>query len=195
MMLLLRGVTLLLLCAAAAAVDSSSKREPAKADEAALETAAATGNPAALTALAASRHADALRRAAHSPNEQEPTLALLRSAVRLTPMTPAYWNDLGVFEMRCGLHAKSVQRFRRAIGLEAPAEYGDDGVATLFEDQQVTHAEAVAAARVNLERLRAVYWDDAALEKALLHDHDRVQIEHGLTNLTRVRVDDLTKVS
>jgi tetratricopeptide (TPR) repeat protein len=163
--------------------DSSDTEEPppetlaaAAADDAALEAAVAAGGDAgaAVLRLAAARHASALARISHSPRVQEPTLALLRSAARLVPASAAYWNDLGVFELRRGMHKKAQQRFQRALRADPPG-----------------HAEA----RANLARLHAVYWDDGALPKTLLHDHDRVEIEHGLTNLTRVHVDDLAKPS
>lgn len=145
-------------------------------DDTALEAAVEAGGDAgAVARLAAARHASALHRIGHSPRVQEPTLALLRSAARLVPASAAYWNDLGVFELRRGMHKKAQQRFQRALRAADPPG----------------HAEA----RANLARLHAVYWDDGALPKTLLHDHDRVEIEHGLTNLTRVHVDDLTKPS
>ena len=210
------SIALLLLYAAglittAATTDDAALAELTEVELQALQTAAATADPTALASLAAVRHADALHRAAHSPSVQEPTLALLRSSVRLAPRNPAYWNDLGVFEMRRGMHAKAAQRFQRALALSSPtpadatgatvadvganagADTSSSSSSSSSSSPGITHEKVAAAAAANLQRLRAVYWDEAALEKSLLHDHDRVEIEHSISNLTRVHVDDLAK--
>ena len=73
-----------------------------------LKVARETGN---LAPLAAARHARALEVGKNT----DPSLALLRSAVRMKPDVADYWNDLGVLELHGGAHTKAVSRFRRAL--------------------------------------------------------------------------------
>jgi tetratricopeptide (TPR) repeat protein len=101
-------------------------------------------------------------------------LPYLRSACRLEPNNSTLWNDLGVVEMRVGLHEKARLRFGMALHV--------DGTNT--------------DARSNLALLRRLYGRDEFFESTQElrpTNHQDLDIKHRVRNLTRIAIGDLGK--
>jgi hypothetical protein len=101
-------------------------------------------------------------------------LPYLRSACRLSPNNSTLWNDLGVVEMRTGLHEKARLRFHMALNADG------------------TNADALN----NLAVLRQLYGRDGFFENTQdlrPTNHQDIDIKHRVRNLTRIGMADLGK--
>ena len=98
----------------------------------------------------------------------------LRAACRLCPSNSTYWNDLGVVEMRLGLHEKAMLRFQTALQTDG----------------------ADMDARSNQALLRQAYRRDdffEDLQELRATNHLGLRIKHRVQNLTRLAIGDLYK--